>query len=334
MNLASIWRELEADAPTGRRGRLERLLFEDSAIDLFATVQLRPPPNRNRRALELVVANTLSNDLDLPASTRLVDVLMEARTSSTVGIVLALEEPGAEDLFSALCGDVARAASLTTDQRSALSVFCGRFERWRRLLQGNATGLAPSRQRGLYGELVTLLDQLAPVIGIDEAILAWLGPDGAPRDFEVHNIGIETKATATTEPQVVAIHGERQLDDTGLRALSLVHHSLEIVRDGRDTLPALVARVRDTAVGTPSAGIFEDRLMQSGYADIHAAFYRRAGYILRETTLFEVRDGFPRIVEADLPDGLGRVSYTLAIDACRQFRQAADALTVLLGGAE
>ena len=330
MNLAAVWRELEESAPGTREGRMERRIFVDSPINLFATVQVRLRPGRNRRAVELVVAADVTRDLEPPAATRLVEVSTEPRSGEEVAIVLALEDPGAEDLFASLCADVAGSAAPATDEVTALRLYCGRFERWRRLLEGNARGLSAGRQRGLYGELLTLVDHLAPIVGVDEATLAWLGPDGAPRDFEVAGVGIETKATATNEPQVITIHGERQLDDRGLRALILVHHSLEPVRDGADTLPSLVDRARDRLSGHPASAVFEDRLLQSGYADVHAPFYRRTGYLVRDAAFFDVRPGFPRIVEADLADGIGRVTYALAVDACRHFRYDADPLTPLL----
>ncbi len=114
----------------------------------------------------------------------------------------------------------------------------------------------------------------------------------------------------------------------------LVHHSVEILRDGRDTLPSLVSRVRKAAAGNPLAGVLEDRLIQSGYLDAHEPSYRRTGYLLRATEPFEVRDGFPRITETDLPNGIGGVRYTIAMAACAPFEVAMSSLTALLGSTE
>lgn len=99
----------------------------------------------------------------------------------------------------------------------------------------------------------------------------------------------------------------------------MIHHSLERLRDAGETLPELVSSLSATAGGTAHGGTLEDRLIQSGYADVHAPLYRRTGYAIRRTSLFRVADGFPRIVEGDLADGVGRVRYYLAIDACRDF---------------
>jgi hypothetical protein len=318
MTLAETWLQLEADAPVGQTGRMQRRLLPDSPIELHATVQLRGDMTASRRALELVVATPALDDLELPAPTELVDVLSQPRPPGRTAIVLALDDAGATDLFAAMCDDVAVIASTAEDDGTAAIAYCGRFERWRRMLKGGGRGLPPHRQRGLYAELLTLEGLLTPCVGLDEAILAWLGPEGAPRDFEIDNFGIETKSSAANEPQVVLINGERQLDDHGLRGLVLVHFSLEGLRDGLESLPALVARLRAAASDRPTAGIFEERLIQSGYHDLHSALYRRTGYALRRTSLFIVDDDFPRIVEADLADAVGDVRYSLAIDACRE----------------
>jgi hypothetical protein len=36
--------------------------------------------------------------------------------------------------------------------------------------------------------------------------------------------------------------------------------------------------------------------------------------------LYRVEEGFPRLIEADLADGVGNVAYDLALDACRSFQ--------------
>src|SRR5262249_3803663 len=102
-------------------------------------------------------------------------------------------------------------------------------------------------------------------------------------------------------------------------ALLLVHRSLEVLRDAGETLPMIVADLRSSGSGLPEAGTFEDRLLQSGYLDMHEPRYRRTGDAIRRTSIFEVQPGFPRSTEDDLGDGIGAVRYSLAIDACRDF---------------
>jgi len=330
MNLGELWSELERRMPHERAGRISQRILPDSSVDLFVTV-VTSRGGATRRALELQVANEALADLDAPVGTRQVALGIEDRGGGRTALVLGLEDPGARDLFAAMGADVAMATASLSGDDEAVNAWMGRFAKWRRMLQGGAQGLSPRRQRGLYAELLTIRDHLVPEAGFDEAILAWKGPDGAPRDFELGGYGVEVKSSAANEPQVVLVHGERQLDDSGLEALVMVHQSLDVLRDAGESLPDIVTDLRAGAEGLIEAGTLEDRLLQSGYADVHAPFYARRGYRVRRTSFFHVRAGFPRIIEDDLADGLGAVRYSLAVDACRDFEVGEDFLTSLLG---
>jgi len=61
---------------------------------------------------------------------------------------------------------------------------------------------------------------------------------------------------------------------------------------------------------------FEDDLREAGYLDNHAHLYMNT-YTVRNEELFEVREGFPRIIE--LPSGLGDLKYSLLLAACQSY---------------
>jgi len=328
----TLWEALEREAPHGSGGREERRVHPDSAIDLFLGVEIQPSPDRNRRTLELQVASDVVAGLTPPRGSRQVGVALRERAGGRSGLLLELQNPAAADLFAAVCEDVATTTAENTEEDEAVAAFIGRFAKWQRMIQVAPAGLSGERQRGLFGELITLRNYLIQKRGFDEAVRAWKGPDGAPRDFEIGGVGVEVKTSAANEPQVVTIHGERQLDGAGLRSLCMIHHSLEVVRDSGETLPDAVRTLRSLGEGLSEAGTLEDRLMQSGYADVHEPLYRRTGYVTRRISQFQVDEGFPRIVEADLADGVGSVRYSLAVDACRDFERGKDHLAGLLGG--
>jgi hypothetical protein len=130
---------------------------------------------------------------------------------------------------------------------------------------------------------------------------------------------VEVKSTATNQPQIVRVSSERQLDETGTPALHLLHVSLDVHRDSGESLPQIVDGLRSAIAGGTGAALFDDRLLDAGYADLHAPKYAHTGYTVRETNFFELRDGFPRITEHDLPPGVGGVSYSLTVAVCLPF---------------
>ena len=330
MNLVELWRELENRAPEERTGRMVQRIHPDSKVDLFVTIEVGGPGRGMRRALELQVADAALTQVDLPDGTRQVALSIDDRGEGRKALVLRLEDPGVGDIFAAMCADVAAATASCDTDAEAVGIWTGRFAKWRRMLQGSQQGLPPRRQRGLFAELLTIREHLVPAVGFDEAVMAWKGPDGAPRDFELGGSAVEVKSSSANEPQVVPVHGERQLDDIELDALVLVHQSLEVLRDAGESLPQIVGDLRMAGAMHAEAGMFEDRLIQSGYLDVHEPHYRRTGYAVRRTSFFHVQPGFPRITERDLVDGIGAVRYSLVIDACRDFEVPEAFLTARL----
>jgi hypothetical protein len=321
MNLSEEWAELEGRLPAGRDGRMSRRIDAEASVDLRIVAA-----REGRRGLELEVAAGALSQIHRPDPTKAVALNLEERGTGRAALTLTLTDPSAADIFATFCDDVAEATLTATTDAEAVATWLGRFARWKWLLQRAADGLSPERQRGLFAELWTIREILDETVGLAEAVAAWKGPEGGPRDFETSGIGIETKSSAANEPQVVPINGERQLDDSGLDGLFLVHLSLEVLRDAGETLPSIVAAVRGLADGGPAAGSLEDRLVESGYSDSHAHLYARNGYELRRISIFRVVEGFPRITETGLPDGIGRVHYRLAIDTCRDHEVDAIAL--------
>jgi hypothetical protein len=328
VTLEELWGTLERRLPGDRNGMLVQRIRPDSRVDLFVTAQRREP----HRSLELRVDPSAAPH-ELPTGTRGIAVSSEILPGSPTrtALVLELREPAAAQLFATLCEDIAERAGKAESDEHAVTVLINRFTRWKRMLERAPDGLSPSRQRGLYGELWTLRELLAPTLKVERAVAAWIGPEGAPRDFEAEGHGVESKTSAANEPQVVAINGERQLDDAGLASLHLVHLSLESVQGSGETLPDIVSSSRAHVAGTSAEGAFDDLLLESGYLDAHTPRYERDGYLLRRLTVLRVAGpDFPRLTEDVLPDGVGSVRYRLAIDACRDHEVEPRTLTTIL----
>jgi hypothetical protein len=315
MDLEALWVELETRLPPGVPGTMMQRIEPDAHADLFVSV--RSPGER--RSLSLQIDAAVVERLDeLPEARGVALEITHGEGRATME--LQLVDTAASDVFTALATDVASAAAAATDDESAVRGFVGRFSRWMRLLQRAPRGLSGEQQRGLYTELWFLRERVVPAVGPEDATVAWRAPSGVPHDFQAAGGAVEVKSSASNRPQVVRINGERQLDDTGIEALYLVHVSLDVHRNSGETLPSLVESVRTLLVGGQSQPEFEDRLLEVGYTDAHRPIYAHTGYTIRSVNTFEVRDGFPRIVEADLAEGVGGVTYGLAIDACGGFK--------------
>ena len=215
-----------------------------------------------------------------------------------------------EDLVGALDG--------AESDIQVVDIVSARLRIWQRFLeQVDPGGLSVEAQAGLFGELWFLRHRLIPALGAS-AVGAWQGPLRAIQDFQANDWAIEVKTTRQAAPAVIRIANERQLQGDGLATLALVLIALEQRVDGHPTLPDMVASVRGSLAPASGAMVaLEDRLLAAGYHDEQRVLYVQNSFSLRWVLCCLVTDEFPRITENDLPSGVGEVSYSVTVDACR-----------------
>ena len=94
-----------------------------------------------------------------------------------------------------------------------------------------------------------------------------------------------------------------------------------------ETLPASISALREyLGAGTALRDIFDDRLLDAGYLDSEAVRFEARRFAIRSRQCFKVVPGFPRLLEANLPVGVGDVSYALSLAACAPFEVSVDAM--------
>lgn len=249
---------------------------------------------------------------------------------------LKLVEAQHRDIFLTLCKDVVSASSTAETEQAAVATFLARTWRWHHLLRGGGDGrLSAEEQKGLIGELLVLKNTLAPDVGIRDAVKAWRGPTGAPKDFEVGRICVEVKARRGAARPFVAISSEDQLDPDGTDALYLYVVELDVAPDNVSTAFTLtdIARQGRDLVDSDHAAIeiFEQLLAASGFLwdDDYSDFRWIAG----PHRLFRVCDGFPSVTRAKAGPGVSRIRYEVALPECEPFRAHDADLTTSLKGA-
>jgi putative PD-(D/E)XK family protein DUF4420 len=324
-----IWRELEETGAPGGSGRLRRRVEGDSKMDLHLELVL---PERHRAVSLTVPAAAAAGHEDPPQAAGLRHTL--AAGGDPVTFSLELTDRAAGDLFEVLVEDMVAAVAEAGDDREGVGIWTGRIARWQHLLRRAPQGLGPELQRALLAELWILRELVAPGTGVAAAVRSWQGPTRSRHDFQLPLTSLEVKSCAANQPQIVRINGERQLDETGTPALHLAHVSLDVHRNGPESLLEMVASVRELAAGSGAEMELEDRLLESGFLDLHASRYAGTGYTVRDSRFFRVGPGFPRLTEADLPEGVGGLRYKLAIAACADFEVGPESVRNLIGGAK
>ena len=252
-------------------------------------------------------------------------------------IVIRLTDREQRDIFLRFCRDVMDATALAKTEEQAVARFLARTWRWHRLLQGSRDSrLGDEEQKGLIGELVVLERRLFPVLRALDAVRSWTGPLDTPRDFEISRIHVEAKARGRATPRVT-ISSEHQLASSA-GADQLFLHVTEVAiapqgAAGAVTVTGMANRIRSLLAGQDMAAVdlFESRLDAVGFD--WADDYSDKPWLIGDESLYEVREGFPRITPATVPNGAGDVRYTISLPECETFRIALDALATAVSGA-
>jgi hypothetical protein len=296
---------------------VERLLAFQCHLDLFAFVE-KPSNSLGFRA---ILPNAAVVDDSVLPNLR---GLRLNREDSVAGVSLNLIATSGSfhDVFISLVSDLLNQSAKAETADLAAAALLERLTKWHMFLRNlPAEGLSPSEQRGLYGELWFLRHEVLARRPALEAVKAWTGPSRAGKDFQFSHGAVEVKTSIADGDPKLEIHGERQLDSTGYSRLALALLSLVQLQSGGETLPQMVAATRALAIDNVFAQQeIEDRLLESGYWDVHEGNYVGVGYLVRGLDLFDVRPGFPRIVGSDLPVGVGGVTYYISVSACSVFK--------------
>lgn len=238
-------------------------------------------------------------------------------------LVFKLLENAHRDIFERLCRDIVASASGAASEPEALALTLARTWRWHHLLRGGLDGkLSPEEQKGLAGELLVIERFLLQCLSPAEALNAWRGPLGSPKDFEIGRLCVEAKARRGAATPQVAISSADQLDIAGVDELYLHVVELDQAPAGTAqsfTLTELAARVRDRMLRTdPGISDVLDRLLVSAGFD-WLDDYSDSRWVEGASRLFRVAEGFPRISASLLPSGIDNVRYSISLQDCVPF---------------
>ena len=272
----------------------------------------------------------------LPALRGLRVEAQPADGSSDERIVIRLTDREQREIFLRFCQDVIEATALARTEEQAVERFLARTWRWHRLLRsGRENRLGDEEQKGLIGELIVLERHLLPVLGALDAVRSWTGPLDAPQDFEVSRVRVEAKARGSATPRVT-VSSEHQLESGDGDTLFL--HVTEVVTategtSGAFTVTEFAHRMRSLIAehDVVATDLFEERLSAVGF-DWADDYSDKLWLVVRES-LYEVREGFPRITSAMFPGGVDSVRYTISLPECETFRVEPAALAAAIAGA-
>jgi hypothetical protein len=320
MTIEDTWNLLEQDTSNIFSGYLTRRILPEVNYDIYLAIE-KPS---NTRMLMIRVSNAfLDKKTIYPSSSSFVvnRLTLPKDSEKYVTLQLVLTNTRYKDIFTTLVQDIVDNLVPIIEGQLAVLAFITRLQRWQAFLEKhNPEGLSEIAQQGLYGELWFLRQVVIPQLGLFNGLRCWTAPKWTQQDFQFPKCAIEVKTTSAKQHQKLMIASERQLDDFGTGTIVLLHLSLDVRQGSGETLLEMITNIRSlVANDITTRDEFESLLFEIGYLDLHSARYENTSYTIREHNYFKVREGFPRIVESELRNGVGDVRYTISVAECKRF---------------
>ncbi len=234
-------------------------------------------------------------------------------------------EKSNQDIFARLCVDLVENSYISKSEQEGISRVTARFLAWQKLFSRMQDTLPKSVLKGLVGELIFAKYLIGKSISKDNVMNAWMGPNGADRDFVLDDQWYEIKAIATGKDRVT-ISSLNQLE-TNLKG----HLVITYIDDSSKTdihafsVAGLVAEFRDVLNDAPEANrIFEEKLVSVGYLDKSA--YEEIYFTVGNTDYYYINDTFPRLVTETVPTEIVGVKYDLSIVGIESWKVGEDNL--------
>lgn len=250
------------------------------------------------------------------------DKIYDPDNSGFLLLNLVLVDKQFKDVFDSLVADILAAIINESDFKVILKKYSNRLIKWQSLFERfRQQGLTPEEQRGLYGELYFMRKFLQINSDFSNIVISWIGPEKQVRDFQFGRWSVEVKTTHGNNHQKVQISSERQLDTTNIDNLFLNHLSLETMQQSGETLNQMVDSINEILnIDLSAFNQFRNKLTDARFFDHHRQLYSDVGYFIRQDDYYKVENQFPRIEEADIPNGVGDVKYSIIVSQCNDYK--------------
>jgi len=246
--------------------------------------------------------------------------IQQFETSSGYRVSLVLNELKDWDIFYILCKDLLQSSDDSQTEKAMLNIVYNRLLRWQKLFRKFGKKLlSEPEQQGLIGELYVLQNYLLNRFSDAEALSFWKGPFGEQQDFGLGKTAIEVKSRQGTSAPYIQISSIDQLD-CQLENFFLYVITLNFAPHTMNkafSLNKIIEDIKSSINDSNDIDVFENLLSEVGYMDLPE--YSEKSYVVSNESVYEVVDGFPRLLLRDIPPGVTSIQYKIEIKECKPF---------------
>ena len=240
----------------------------------------------------------------------------------TYQLILTLISKDDKEIFYTLCKDLLHSTKGINDENIAVGVLLKRLEKWQFFLKSSRKIIDKKQLKGLIGELYFIKKYLLKNFEVDEALNFWKAPFQSVQDFELNNIAIEVKTKASIN--AITISSYEQLFTTLDKLYLFVLTITDSTKKDKNSfnIIELIEEIKEL-LGFKNIDKFNHLLLLYGFLELSE--YEEFYFKISIDEFYEVKDGFPRILE--IPSSIENLSYRVNLDACKDFLVEEDFLT-------
>jgi hypothetical protein len=248
-----------------------------------------------------------------------IDVDLRAGDQGQQRLILALERQVDRDLFEGLCRTLASSLEHASDSASALAISLAHIRRWKTFLSGRSRHLSADEVRGLFAEIVFLMDLIDRRLPSEVAVEAWLGPERSHQDFIFGNTAVEVKSLSGAERNSIRISSEDQLESLNdLLFLRVYRLSSLAGTAGASSLNQIIALAQARLDEAGAVEAFDRKLVEYGYVPLPV--YDQPLFVVSDVHSYRVGADFPRLMRSRLPTGVFNVAYDIKLETIDPYR--------------
>lgn len=251
-------------------------------------------------------------------SSKSMEIIKGVRKDGRWATQIKLLKKEQEEVFTHFCWDLIEHSRSAKSKTIGLEIIMARFLKWQKLMEGGNELLPDEVIKGIVGELFYAKNVLSERYNYDIIFSAWLGPDGADKDFVFEDTWAEIKAIKTGK-SAVSISSMEQLSskNVGTLVIATVDNTSSADANGF-SFASLINEFRERLSASPSALFdYESKLLGLGYVD-RKEYYDRY-YVFYGFRFYRVDDGFPKLQRETVPGEIVKVKYDIALSEIKEF---------------
>jgi hypothetical protein len=273
-----------------------------------------------------IKSKNLFESIKSPANLNGISILKRNSIYNYGELFLVLNNKDDWQIFHSLCEDLISITHKYDNDEAMVNAVEVRLKRWQQLLkQDRNQDMSLERQMGLFTELLCLKDIITPKIGIEQAIISWVGADFDKQDFLLDNAIIEVKSYRTTKSPTIGISSLQQLH-SDKEPIFLLAYSL-MQSDNGMNISSLVKDIEQLLESEPQDinNIFENKLLEYGYIPeiVKTPFFK---FIVDKIKAYYVSDSFPKISPEHVKSQIIKVKYSIDLIQCEEFKVEIDSI--------